>query len=144
MYWNPDLIYNDLAIAKFKQLLLNNKEKIIKFRKEHGKIYDIYPERLLNDFVFILLSKDYKYAGYPDGPICEKKKITNGFAVEKVEKDGKIVYEFEGNVLRIINRLKRHPIYPHLEITVYSFYELEIQTEFDLIKELEKEEPWTK
>jgi len=137
MYWNPLNVYIEQTTKEFKELLIKNKDKIIQLKNEAGPFFDIYPERTLIGHAIVVLTKNYKCT-YTSK--WSKTKIINGFNVEKIKIEDREVYDFEGNVLRTLNRLKRYSFYPLLNIRIISYYELLIETEIDLIEAIEKEE----
>jgi len=143
MYWNPYIIYNIELQNKFKDVVIKYKNKILELKKEIGPIYDIFPEDDLLGLTISCTTKDAKYILHLSSlEWIRRKETINGLSISK--DDNENLYYIEGNVVRTINRLKHHQIYPHIDIVVYSLYELGITTEFDFIEELKKEELWKK
>jgi hypothetical protein len=145
MYWNPYIIYNIELQNLFKDLVIKYKDKILELKNEDGPIYDIFPEETHLGLTIVCTTKNNEYVLdlIRSEWVCIRMKETiNGLPIVK---DGNSnLYFIEGNVTRIINRLKHHQIYPHIDITVYSLYELGIITDLDLKEELGKEELWEK
>jgi len=145
MYWNPYIIYNIELQNKFKDLVIKYKDKILELKNKDGPIYDIFPEETFSGLTIVCTTKNNKYVLdliRSEWVRIRMKETINGLPIIK---DGDSnLYFIDGNVIRIINRLKHHQIYPHIDITVYSLYELGITTDFDLKEELKKEELWEK
>jgi hypothetical protein len=143
MYWNPYIIYNIELQNKFKDIVIKYKNKILELKKEDDPIYDIFPEETHLGLTIACITKDNVYIlDLTTSEWVRIKETINGLSITKDEASN--LYFIEGNVTRIINRLKHHQIYPHIDIVVYSLYELGITTEFDLKGELKKEELWKK
>jgi hypothetical protein len=143
MYWNPNIIYSIESQKKFKELITEYKDKILELKKTVGPIYDIFPDYAFQGSTIAAITKDAKYIlRLATLEWINIKKVINGLSITKDDNDN--LYYIEGNVIRIINRLKHHEIYPYIDMVVYSLYELGITTELDFIGELEKEELWKK
>jgi hypothetical protein len=145
MYWNPYIIHNIRLQNKFKDLVIKYKDKILELKRKNGPIYDIFPEETYSGLTIVCTTKDNKYVLNlieSEWVRIRIKETINGLSIVK-DVDSNL-YFIDGNVTRIINRLKHHKIYPHIDITVYSLYELGIVTDLNLKEELKKEELWGK